>query len=84
MNKGEKGIDDIVKFNEKVETFLSELAKTTEEPPIKSIDSIAKLTKKLYDLTDEKLFKNNTYAKNVYNFSEQLNGLTDDFIKENK
>ena len=24
------------------------------------------------------------YAKNVYNFSDQLHGLTDDFIKENK
>lgn len=84
MNKGEKGIDDIVNFNEKVETFLSELAKETEMPAIKSVDLILKLTAKLYGLTGEKLFKNDIYAKNVYNFSEQLNNLVDDFIKENK
>lgn len=84
MFEDEKSIEEKEKFNEFLGKFLSEIAKVTKNPMIKSMDSVNKLINKLHNLINKEKKVEDTYYKNVYNFSEQLNELVDDFIKENK
>lgn len=84
MFEDEKSIEEKRKFNEFLGKFLSEIAKVTKNPMIKSMDSVNKLINKLHNLINKEKKVEDTYYKNVYNFSEQLNELVDDFIKENK
>lgn len=79
-----KSIDEKREFNEVFDRFLSEFAKTTKSPMIKAMDSVNRVLGKIHNLIDSEKIDNDTYYKNLYNFSEQLNELVDDFIKEHK
>ncbi len=84
MFEDKESINEKREVNEIFGKFLSELSKATKNPIIKSMDSINKLTDKLHNLIKKEIIDNDTYYKNVYDFSEQLNKLTDDFIEEYK
>lgn len=75
---------DEEKVDEFIGEFLSIIAKSSNNLMIKSAERCYKLTNKLHSLIDEKRIRDDDYCEKVYNFSEQLNELVDDFIKENK
>lgn len=82
MLEDKKSLEEKKEFNEMFGKLLLEIAETTEVPAIKSMNLCYKLTSKLHDLIDVNKLDNDTYTKNVCNFLEKLNELTDDFIKE--
>ncbi len=84
MLEDNKSIEEKREFNKAFDRFLSVLAKTTKNPMIKSMDSVNRVLDKLRGLITEEKKDDDTYYKNVYKFSEQLNELVDDFIKEHK
>ncbi len=71
-------------FIEEFGKFLSNFAEKTNDIFLKSLDSSARLSEKIKGIVGERLIKDEEYCEKVYNFLEQLNKLTDDFIKEYK
>lgn len=75
--------DDNV-FFKKFGNLISEYAKATGDSFFKIMSSDIELTEKIRDLMDSKKMNDKEYCDKLYNFLNQLNSLTDDFIKENK
>lgn len=71
-------------FIEEFGKFLSNFAEKTNDIFLKSLYSSARFNEKIKGIVDERLIKDEEYCEKVYNFLEQLNKLTDDFIKEYK
>lgn len=71
-------------FIEEFGKFLSNFAEKTNDIFLKSLGSSARFNEKIKGIVDERLIKDEEYCEKVYNFLEQLNKLTDDFIKEYK
>ncbi len=84
MFEDNKTIDEQKEFSERFDRFLSDFAEITDNPMAKAMNSVNKLNNKTRKLIDKKKIQNKEYFLKVYSFSEQLNKLVDEFIKEHK